>query len=263
LTGTPIVNNLKDLYSLIKFLGFSGGLEEFHIFSRLFIRPLNDGDPEGAARLQAVMASICLRRKKDMKFVNIDIPELKEYIHKVKFTEEEEAKYTILEYDISSKSNSGVLTNTRSEAQGLLERYELTRVANNAARNVGRPQSLALASGDNQNALSEEGKKSDNAYNNLLERLLRMRQMCNHPQLCGTARVQAIESRLAEIASAGMSDEMRRLLQEMLQLAIDSQDDCPICLDTLHNPRITVCKHIFGLECECAPGCFVSIPMSD
>ncbi|KAF8429565.1 helicase SWR1 [Tirmania nivea] len=233
LTGTPIVNSLRDLYSLIKFLGFSGGLEEYHIFSRLFIRPLNDGDPEGTARLQAVMASICLRRKKDMKFVNLDIPELKEYVHKVKFTEEEKAKYTILE----------------SEAQGLLERYELTKDANNAARNMVRFQPLALASGDNQEVPAGEEKKSDNAYNNLLERLLRMRQMCNHPQLCGTARIQAIESRLAEIASAGMSDEMRRLLQEMLQLAIDSQDDCPICLDTLHSPRITICKHIFGLEC--------------
>lgn len=104
MTGTPIVNNLKDLYSLIKFLGFSGGLAEFHIFSRLFIRPLNDGDPEGTARLQAVMASICLRRKKDMGFVNLDIPELKEYVHKVKFTEEEMAKYTILEYGSSAKS---------------------------------------------------------------------------------------------------------------------------------------------------------------
>lgn len=103
-----------------------------------------------------------------------------------------------------------------------------------------------------QNAVpaGTEGKKPENAYNNLLERLLRMRQMCNHPQLCGTARIQAIEARLAEIASEGMSDEMRRLLQEMLQLAIDSQDDCPICFETLHNPRITACKHIFGLECE-------------
>lgn len=233
LTGTPIVNNLKDLYSLIKFLGFSGGLAEFHIFSRLFIRPLNDGDAEGTARLQTVMASICLRRKKDMRFVNLDIPELKEYVHKVKFTEEEMAKYTILE----------------SEAKGLLEHYELTKGANNAARNAVRPRPLALMPGDNQEVPAEEEKKSGNAYNNLLERLLRMRQMCNHPELCGTARIQAIESRLAEIASAGMSDEMRRLLQEMLQLAIDSQDDCPICLDTLHSPRITVCKHIFGLEC--------------
>ena len=103
MTGTPIVNSLKDLYSLIKFLGFSGGLAEYHIFSRLFIRPLRDGEPEGTARLQAVMASICLRRKKDMRFVTLDIPELKEYVHKVKFTEEEMAKYTILEYGTSSK----------------------------------------------------------------------------------------------------------------------------------------------------------------
>lgn len=97
LTGTPIVNNLKDLFSLIRFLGFSGGLADLQLFTRLFIRPLNEGDPQGTVRLQAVMGSICLRRKKDMKFVNLDIPELKEYIHQVKFAPEEKEKYDVLE----------------------------------------------------------------------------------------------------------------------------------------------------------------------
>lgn len=133
-----------------------------------------------------------------------------------------------------------------------MERYENSKNSRAGRNVIHNPQApnTSLSHMPTQVQLSGLGdQKPENAYNNLLERLLRMRQMCNHPQLCGNARIQAIEARLAEIMSAGMSDEMRHLLQEILQLAIDSQEDCPICLDTLHNPRITVCKHVFGLEC--------------
>ena len=133
-----------------------------------------------------------------------------------------------------------------------MERYENSknpRAVRNVIHNPQAPEPSLWKVPTQAEVSGLEDPKPENAYNNLLERLLRMRQMCNHPQLCGTARIQAIEARLAEIMSAGMSDEMRRLLQEILQLAIDSQEDCPICLETLHNPRITACKHTFGLEC--------------
>lgn len=34
--------------------------------------------------------------------------------------------------------------------------------------------------------------------------------------------------------------------------AIDSQEECAVCLEGLHNhnPQITICKHVFGLECK-------------
>ena len=46
-----------------------------------------------------------------------------------------------------------------------------------------------------------------------------------------------------------LTPENRRALQDMLQLSIDSRDDCPICLEELHNPVITACAHVFGYEC--------------
>ena len=35
----------------------------------------------------------------------------------------------------------------------------------------------------------------------------------------------------------------------MLQLSIESHEDCPVCLEPLHNPVITACAHSFGFEC--------------
>jgi SWI/SNF-related matrix-associated actin-dependent regulator of chromatin subfamily A3 len=46
-----------------------------------------------------------------------------------------------------------------------------------------------------------------------------------------------------------LTPENRRALQDMLQLSIDAQDDCAICLEPLHNPVITACAHVFGGEC--------------
>lgn len=46
-----------------------------------------------------------------------------------------------------------------------------------------------------------------------------------------------------------LNDENRAALQVLLQISIESRDECSICLEELHNPVITACKHAFGQEC--------------
>ena len=46
-----------------------------------------------------------------------------------------------------------------------------------------------------------------------------------------------------------LTEENKAALQKMLQLSIESQEDCPICLDTLSDPIITKCAHVFCTSC--------------
>lgn len=46
-----------------------------------------------------------------------------------------------------------------------------------------------------------------------------------------------------------LNDKNTALLQKAVQLAIDSQEDCPVCIDMLKDPVITHCKHVFCRPC--------------
>lgn len=96
LTGTPIVNTIKDLYSMVKFLGITGGLEGPELFNAVLTRPLAAGNPDAELLLQSIMRTFCLRRKKDMKFVDLKLPELSEYVHRITFRKDEQEKYDAL-----------------------------------------------------------------------------------------------------------------------------------------------------------------------
>jgi SWI/SNF-related matrix-associated actin-dependent regulator of chromatin subfamily A3 len=98
LTGTPIINTLKDLYSQVRFLQMSGGLEDMSVFNSVLIRPLTNGDPEARLLLEALMGTICLRRRKDMSFINLRLPEMTSRVLRVKFHPHELEKYSAFQY---------------------------------------------------------------------------------------------------------------------------------------------------------------------
>ncbi|PNP38714.1 hypothetical protein TGAMA5MH_09440 [Trichoderma gamsii] len=203
LTGTPIINSVKDLQSLVKFLHITGGIEQSEIFNNAITRKLMSGDRSAEALLQSLMQDICLRRKKDMKFVDLKLPKKTEYLHRITFLPEEKSKYDAL----------------LSEAKGVLEEYQ---------------------------ARSQSGQKG--RFQNVLERLLRLRQSCNHWTLC-KARIDDLMQLLKDQDVVPLTEKNRALLQEALRLYIDSQEDCAICYDTPTNPIITNCQHVFCRHC--------------
>lgn len=104
LTGTPIINTLKDLYSQVRFLGLTGGLEDMAVFNSVLIRPLTAGEPEARLLLEALMGTICLRRRKDMNFINLRLPEMTSRVLRVKFQAHEQEKYNALQYVLQAFS---------------------------------------------------------------------------------------------------------------------------------------------------------------
>jgi SWI/SNF-related matrix-associated actin-dependent regulator of chromatin subfamily A3 len=96
LTGTPIVNNIKDLHSMVKFLGLTGGIEDAEVFNTVITRPLMQGLSHAEILLQHLMRDLCLRRTKDMRFVDLKLPKKTEYVHRITFHAEEKQKYDAL-----------------------------------------------------------------------------------------------------------------------------------------------------------------------
>lgn len=78
-------------------MGLTGGLEQSEIFDSVLTRPLNQGYEAAEILLQPLMGTIYLRRKKEMNLIEIKLPELTEYIHKIEFLPHEKEKYQVLQ----------------------------------------------------------------------------------------------------------------------------------------------------------------------
>ncbi|ROW14507.1 hypothetical protein VPNG_03176 [Cytospora leucostoma] len=206
LTGTPIVNNIKDLHSLVKFIRLTGGVEEWEVFNAVIARPLATGNSRAEVLLQSLMHDFCLRRKKDMKFVDLRLPVKSEYVHRIAFAPDEQKKYDAL----------------LAEAKGVLEEIR--------ARSK-----------------QKHGQRAG-SFQSVLERLLRLRQTCNHWTLCKQRIVDLLKS-LEDQDVVEFNDKNREILQQALRLFIENQEECPVCIDDLKSPVITHCKHVFCGDC--------------
>ncbi|XP_066455315.1 helicase-like transcription factor isoform X1 [Eleutherodactylus coqui] len=95
LTGTPIQNSLKDLWSILSFLKLKPFIDR-EWWHRTIQRPVTMGDKDGLRRLQTLIKSITLRRTKTTKVKGklvLELPERKVYIQYIKLSTEERRIY--------------------------------------------------------------------------------------------------------------------------------------------------------------------------
>uniref|UniRef100_A0A8C5M7S6 Helicase like transcription factor n=1 Tax=Leptobrachium leishanense TaxID=445787 RepID=A0A8C5M7S6_9ANUR len=95
LTGTPIQNSLKDLWSLLSFLKLKPFTDR-EWWHRTIQRPVTMGDQGGLSRLQALIKNTTLRRTKTTKIKGkpvLQLPGRKVFIQHIELSDEEQRIY--------------------------------------------------------------------------------------------------------------------------------------------------------------------------
>ncbi|PYV17261.1 MAG: ATP-dependent helicase, partial [Acidobacteria bacterium] len=145
LTGTPVENNVGDLWSVMEYLnpGFLGPREEFR---RKFFIPIQAlRDPEAAERLRKLTVPFTLRRLKTDRSIIADLPEKMEMKVFCTLTKEQASLYkaVVAEADEALGSAEGI------QRRGLIlaTLSKLKQVCNHPAQFLGDNSSIAGRSG--------------------------------------------------------------------------------------------------------------------
>jgi SWI/SNF-related matrix-associated actin-dependent regulator of chromatin subfamily A3 len=104
-----------------------------------------------------------------------------------------------------------------------------------------------------QNFVDEQGRISGaQAQSNVLSMLTRLRQLVLHPALIPRDYVEILcyaaqhgKDELTSVINTTAQDRVR--LQSVLAQMIEDNEECPICMGILQDPRITGCGHSFCL----------------
>ncbi len=145
LTGTPVENNIGDLWSIIEFLnpGFLGTQSEF---KRTFFVPIQaNRDQEAVKRLKCLTGPFILRRLKTDKTIITDLPEKMEMKVFCTLTREQASLYAAVVKDATSKLDSSRGIQRKGVVLATLSK--LKQVCNHPAQLLGDNSAIPGRSG--------------------------------------------------------------------------------------------------------------------
>ncbi|XP_068186181.1 transcription termination factor 2 isoform X2 [Antennarius striatus] len=172
-TGTPIQNNLLDMYSLLKFLRCSP-FDEY----KLWKDQVDNGSKRGSERLNILTRSLLLRRTKDQLDSTgkplVSLPDRTCVVHQLKLSQDEQAAYDV------------VFAQSRSTLQNYLKRHEGHDVSKGNASGSNPfdkvAQEFGMSQADSTASSSQQLQKPASTVH-ILSLLLRLRQCCCHLSL--------------------------------------------------------------------------------
>ncbi|XP_027146994.1 transcription termination factor 2 isoform X2 [Larimichthys crocea] len=172
-TGTPIQNNLLDMYSLLKFLRCSP-FDEY----KLWKAQVDNGSKRGRERLNILTRTLLLRRTKDQLDSTgkplVSLPDRTCEVHRLKLSQDEQSVYDV------------VFAQSRSTLQNYLKRHEGNDV-NNGKTSSSNPfdkvaKEFGMSQTDPALSSSQQPQQASSTVH-ILSLLLRLRQCCCHLSL--------------------------------------------------------------------------------
>lgn len=172
-TGTPIQNNLLDMYSLLKFLRCSP-FDEY----KLWKAQVDNGSKRGRERLNILTRSLLLRRTKNQLDSTgkplVSLPDRSCEVHRLKLSQDEQAVYDV------------VFAQSRSTLQNYLKRHEGNDVNKGSPSTANPFDKVAQEFGMSQPypaVSSSQQPQQASSTVHILSLLLRLRQCCCHLSL--------------------------------------------------------------------------------
>uniref|UniRef100_A0A8C5RDM0 Transcription termination factor 2 n=1 Tax=Leptobrachium leishanense TaxID=445787 RepID=A0A8C5RDM0_9ANUR len=206
-TGTPIQNNLLDMYSLLRFLRCSP-FDEF----KLWKNQVDNGSRKGGERLNILTKSLLLRRTKDQLDSTgrplVVLPQRRSELHRLTLTEQEQAVYDV------------IFARSRSTLQSYLKRQEGGADPGRAGDNPF--QKVAREFGSSACELPSSTPSPASSTVHILSLLLRLRQCCCHLSLLKLALDQL------EMRSEGLSLSLEEQLNALTLCELQTPDPKPV-----------------------------------
>ncbi|KAM7131301.1 LOW QUALITY PROTEIN: transcription termination factor 2 [Ciconia maguari] len=205
-TGTPIQNNLLDVYSLLRFLRCSP-FDEYKVWKY----QVDNNTKKGGERLSLLTRSLLLRRTKDQLDSAgkplISLPQRSTQLHQLKLSAEEQSVYKVL------------FARSRSTLQSYLKRQEQNEGREYAGGNPFEKVAQEFGVSQKEFLAGSQSASQVSSTVHVLSMLLRLRQCCCHLSLLKVALDQV------NLNSEGLSlsiEEQRALTLSELQTPVKS-----------------------------------------